>query len=128
MDIHCKWIEDDGQMLVGVDGQILPCCYLSGWFKAGFTPVKTREEWERDDFDEVKDQLYHIDLVNVTTHNEYIYQEYQKRKDKLNIFTNSLEDILANDWFTEILPKSWEDENLISSPCRRICDKCNDTV
>lgn len=97
MDIHCKWLEDDAQMLVGVDGQILPCCYISGWFS----------EMEG---------------------NEHIYQEYQKRKDKLNIFTNDLEDILSNEWFTEILPKSWEDEKLIALPCRKICDKCNDPV
>jgi hypothetical protein len=121
-NIHCKWIEDDEQMLVGPDGQILPCCYLSGYFRSSIVPLKPRKEsWE--DFDEVKDQLYHIDLVNNLTHNEYLYKEYEKRKDKLNLFTNDLEDILSNEWFTEILPESWKDPNKIAAPCKKICTK-----
>ena len=72
---------------------------------------------------EVKDQLYHIDLVNNLTHNEYLYKEYEKRKDKLNLFTNDLEDILSNEWFTEILPESWKDPNKIAAPCKKICTK-----
>ena len=121
----CKWIEDDEQMLVGVDGQILPCCYLSGFFRSSIVPLKSRKEsWEN--FDEVKDQLYHIDLVNNLTHNEYLYKEYEKRKNKLNIFTNDLEDILDNEWFTKILPESWEDPNKIAAPCKKICTKCDE--
>ena len=131
----CKWIEDDEQILVGPDGQILPCCYLSGFFRSSVMPLtpppsdwivgKSRKEtWEN--FDEVKDQLYHIDLVNNLTHNEYLYKEYEKRKDKLNIFTNDLEDILDNEWFTKILPESWEDPNKIAAACKKICTKCDE--
>ena len=119
MDIHCKWIEDDEQMLVDTNGQVLPCCYLSGFFRLSHSKEKKKFA-KRDN---ITDQLYYVDLVDSQIRAEYIYQEYDKRKDKLNIFTNDLEDILANDWFTEILPKSWKDEKLISGPCKRICDK-----
>jgi len=122
---HCKWIEDDEQMLVGPDGQILPCCYLSGFFRSSIVPLKPRKEsWEN--FDKVKDQLYYVELVNYEVHTEYLYKEYEKRKDKLNIFTNDLEDILSNEWFTKILPESWEDPKKIAGPCKKICTKCDE--
>ena len=37
-----------------------------------------------------------------------------KRKAELNIFTNDLEDILNDEWFTKILPESWESEDTIA--------------
>ncbi len=124
---HCKWMEDDEQMLVNPDGQVLPCCYLSGYFRSNITsPISRKKSWE--DFDEIEDQLYHVDLVNNLTHNEYLYKEYEKRKDKLNIFTNDLEDILNNEWFTKILPESWESKDTIAGACKRICTKCDDPV
>ena len=124
---HCKWMEDDEQMLVNPDGQVLPCCYLSGYFRSNITsPISRKKSWE--DFDEIEDQLYHVDLVNNLTHNEYLYKEYNKRKDKLNIFTNDLEDILDNEWFTKILPESWESKDTIAGACKRICTKCDDPV
>ena len=124
---HCKWMEDDEQMLINPDGQVLPCCYLSPYFRIDKMPLKSREQaWK--DFDKIEDQLYHIDLTNYLVHNEYLYKEYEKRKDKLNIFENDLEDILNSEWFTKILPESWENEDTIAGPCKRICTKCDDTV
>ena len=123
----CKWVEEDEQMLVNPDGQVLPCCYLSGYFRSSITPpISRKKSWKN--FDEIEDQLYHVDLVNHLTHNEYLYKEYEKRKDKLNIFTNDLEDILNDEWFTKILPESWESKDTIAGPCKKICTKCNDTV
>jgi hypothetical protein len=112
----CKWVEEDEQMLVSTDGQVLPCCYLSGYFRLSVTQPTTVKEW-----DKVQDQLYHRSLVDKNTRSHYLFQEYQKRRDKLNLFTNDLEDILANDWFTTILPKSWESKDTIAGPCYRIC-------
>ena len=121
--IHCKWIEDDEQMLVGPDGQILPCCYLSGFFRSSIVPPKDPNTWE---WNPIEDQLYHKDRVNTHVSQQYLYKEYIKRKDKLNIFTNDLKDILDNEWFTKILPESWEDPDKIATPCQRICTKCDD--
>jgi hypothetical protein len=124
-------MEDDEQMLVSPDGQILPCCYLSGYFRIDKMPIKSKEEiYDNLDnnFRKMEDQLYYIDLVNYEVHNEYLYKEYEKRKDKLNIFTNDLEDILNDEWFTKILPESWESEYTIASPCKRICTNCNDSL
>jgi len=118
MKTHCKWIEDDEQMLVQPDGQVLPCCYLSNYFSKDRTLAVPKKEtsngkinstWVNKNYREIEDQLYNIKLVNWQFNNEYIIQEYDKRKKKLNIFTNDLEDILDNEWFVEILPKSWED-------------------
>lgn len=128
MKTHCKWIEDDEQMLVNPDGQVLPCCYLSNYYAANNIPLKSKEEVYDNvntNFRRIEDQLYYIDLVNYEVHNEYLYKEYNKRKDKLNIFTNDLEDILSNEWFTKILPESWEDPKKIAGPCKKICTKCD---
>ena len=125
---HCKWMKDDEKLLVQPDGQILPCCYLSNYYAANNIPLKSKEEvYDNVDtnFRRIEDQLYYIDLVNYEVHNEYLYKEYNKRKDKLNIFTNDLEDILSNEWFTKILPESWEDPKKIAGPCKKICTKCD---
>lgn len=119
----CKWVEEDEQMLVSTDGQVLPCCYLSGYFRLSVTQPTTVKEW-----DKVQDQLYHRSLVDKNTRSHYLYQEYEKRKDKLNLFTNDLEDILANDWFTKILPESWNSKDTIAGPCKRICTQCDTEV
>jgi hypothetical protein len=132
MKTHCKWIEDDEQMLVQPDGQVLPCCYLSNYFSKDKTPPvpeneikngKINSTWVNKNYREIEDQLYNIKLVNWEFNQEHILKEYDKRKNKLNIFTNDLEDILSNEWFVEILPKSWEDPNKIAAPCKNICTK-----
>jgi hypothetical protein len=133
MKTHCKWIEDDEQMLVNPDGQVLPCCYLSNYFTVDKRPPipvemikdgKVKKEYVWDTFHKIEDQLYHIDFVNLEVSREYLFQEYEKRKDKLNIFTNDLKDILNDEWFTKILPESWESENTIAGPCKEICTSC----
>jgi len=134
MKTHCKWLEDDEQMLVNPDGQVLPCCYLSNYFTVDKRPpiptemidtdFKVKKQYVYDTYKEIEDQLYHIDFVNLEVSREYLFNEYEKRKDKLNIFTNDLEDILSNEWFTKILPESWEHEDTISTPCKQICTSC----
>lgn len=127
---HCKWLEDDEQLLVNPDGQVLPCCYLSNYFAADKNPPvpkeeivdgKIKQQYINNNYDEVEDQLYHIELVNFEVSSEYLYKQYMERKDKLNIFKADLEDIVNNEWFTTILPLSWQDPHKISLPCERIC-------
>jgi|TARA_B110000438_G_scaffold161664_1_gene154881 hypothetical protein len=129
---HCKWLEDDEQLLINPDGQVLPCCYLSNYFAADKNPQvpeehilhgKIKQEYINNNYDEVEDQLYHVELVNFEVSSEYLYKEYMKRKDELNIFKNDLEDIVNNEWFTSVLPASWQDPYKISLPCEKICTK-----
>tara|TARA_B110000211_G_scaffold192319_1_gene219579 strand:- start:1314 stop:1694 length:381 start_codon:yes stop_codon:yes gene_type:complete len=121
----CKWLEEDEQILIGPDGQVLPCCYLNDG-RSRLGKIQPKDDPNTWVFDDLEDQLYHRDRVAVHIRQGYLYKEYQKRKDKLNIFTNSLEDIIANEWFTKILPESWEDPKKIASPCKRICTKCDE--
>ena len=118
MNIKCKWLEEDRQVLINPDGQVIPCCYLAPYYPVSMFEPKTPDEWEYDEFN---DQLYHRDRAWAHVNSMYVYQEYQKVADQLNIFTNNLEDILNHDWFTKILPESWTDECKVSTPCRRIC-------
>lgn len=119
---HCKWLKDDNMMLISPTGEVIPCCYLSSYFRAENIPAKNPDEWK---IDLINDQLYHQDKVNYQVHQEYLFKEYLKRKSKLNIFTNDLEDILNDEWFTKILPESWESEDTISLPCKYICTDDN---
>ena len=122
MKTVCKWLDEDEQILINPDGQVLPCCYLSMYFTVGIEPKKDKNTWE---FDVIGDQLYRKDLVHNYVREGYLYKEYQKRKDKLNIFTNNLEDIILDEWFTKILQESWKSEDTIAGPCKRICTKCD---
>jgi hypothetical protein len=116
-------MEDDETILVGPDGQVLPCCYFSGYFRVDNISIKEPNTWE---WDPINDQLYHNDRVHYELCNEYVYKEYMKRKNELNIFTNDLKDIINNEWFTKILPESWEDKNKISRQCKNVCTKCDE--
>jgi len=120
MKTVCKWMVDDEMLLVNPDGQVLPCCYLSNFFTTKNNEIKEPNTWE---WDPMTDQLYHFDRANHNLHNEYVYKEYQKRKDKLNIFTNDLETILNDEWFTKILPESWESDDTILNACKKVCTK-----
>ena len=118
MNIKCKWLEEDRQVLINPDGQVVPCCYLSPYYPVSLAQIKEKEDWT---YDELNDQLYHKDKIWAHVASMYVFQEYQKVADELNIFSNDLEDILNHEWFVKILPESWTDENKVSSPCRRIC-------
>lgn len=115
---------DDEQILIDPDGNVVPCCYLSTYFRQSkITPKNDPETWV---FDDVEDQLYNRDKHNYWGPQEYLYKEYLKRIEHLNIFTNDLEDILNDEWFTKTLPESWEDPNKIASVCRSVCTSCDE--
>ena len=124
MKIKCKWLEEDEQILVNPDGQVIPCCYLSPYFAVMVNQDKIKQfpqKWEEWDWDDIRDQLVHLDSHWSYVASMYLFKEYMQKKDELNIFTNDLESILESDWFTKILPESWTDIENVASPCRRIC-------
>ena len=47
--------------------------------------------------------------------------EYFKREEELNVFHNRMADILNNEWFTKILPESWNSDETIHIQCKRMC-------
>lgn len=96
MSIRCMWAEEN-KFVVNPDGQIWPCCYLCN---LGLVL-------------EYRDQYSH--------RLSYIYDEYFKYKDELNLKNNDLETILNHKWFNEILPNSWKNEELTHSVCKRFC-------
>ena len=118
MKIKCKWLEEDEQVLVNPNGQVIPCCYLTPFMTALFHHPLDYDQWV---FDEFEDQVHYRDRVYAHFHGMYLYQEYQKVANELNIFTNDLEDILNHEWFTKTLPESWIDEDKVARPCRRVC-------
>ena len=118
MKIKCKWLEEDEQVLVNPDGQVIPCCYLTPYFPVSINEIKEQKDWK---YDELEDQLYHKDRAWNSVSSQFIYQEYQKVADELNIFKNDLEDILNHEWFTKTLPESWTDIENVASACRRVC-------
>ena len=94
MVIKCKWLEDN-RILVNPDGQVLPCCYLAN------------KDW----------QLKQKDRTN----NEVVMQEYNDNKEKYNIHTNDMKDIINGEWFSKTLPDSWEDDTKTISQCKLWC-------
>lgn len=118
--IRCEWMAKNNA-LANIDGQVYPCCYLANSFSMVnfFGP-----DLEKDFPDEMiyGGGKFKKDAVrNDKSRNPYLAIEYFKNKDKLNLHNNSLEDILNHEWFTKILPESWDDENLTHRLCKKYC-------
>ena len=101
-DIECQWMRE-GRLLVNPDGQVLPCCYFAN-------------------------SLYYFKYSGVLNPegvrlNTDVLKEYNKEKDRYNIFKRPLEDIINDDWYTKTLPDSWEDEEKTCTLCIRHCTK-----
>ena len=69
--------------------------------------------------------FYHKDVLNPRGKgtNTDVLKEYNKEKDRYNIFKRPLEDIINDDWYTKTLPDSWEDEEKPCELCIRFCSK-----
>jgi len=50
-----------------------------------------------------------------------VLDEYVEDKDKYNLTKHELKDILKGKWFTETLPKSWENYDDAHHICKRYC-------
>jgi hypothetical protein len=110
--ISCKWLKSR-KILVNPDGQVWPCCYFAN--TAYYT--KKLQETNRDA--EVpgghRRQVTHP-----------VLQEYSKRQDDMNIFTNKIDDVLDNEWYMKILPESWVDSDSTHPICIRFCGEEGD--
>jgi len=100
MIITCKWLESN-RILVNPDGQVLPCCYLANvnWHikQEGISKEKAQTD---------------VGLV---------MREYNDNKEKYNIHTNDMRDIINGEWFTKTLPESWKDETKTINQCKKWC-------
>ena len=96
MKIICEWAEKN-RYLQNFNGQVYPCCYL----------VQTQTQ-----------KLFNG--TNIPEEQE-IFNKYNEVKDELNIFNNSIEDILSHEWFTKTLPESWDDPDKTLRQCTKHC-------
>jgi hypothetical protein len=94
MVIKCKWLEDN-RILVNPDGQVLPCCYLAN------------NNW--------------VQKQKGITKEGVVMQEYNDNKEKYNIHTNNMKDIIDGEWFSKTLPDSWEDDTKTITQCKLWC-------
>tara|TARA_E500000318_G_C3562570_1_gene214140 strand:- start:1898 stop:2242 length:345 start_codon:yes stop_codon:yes gene_type:complete len=102
--IECDW-KKNGIVTVNPDGQVWPCCYLQN--------VAYYDQITNDP---------HRFSNNDPKKNKWIFKEYYDNKEDLNILNKPLEEILQHKWFTETLPKSWEDyDNTTLKQCRLNC-------
>ena len=93
--IKCQWREQN-RLLVNIDGQVYPCCYLVNEDYTRFT---------RDGVGNVEENLM---------------SEYNEIRDELNIFKTDLDTINNHPWWGK-LEKSWDDPEKALHNCRRWC-------
>lgn len=114
--IQCEWMAKN-TLLVNIDGQAYPCCYLANAFSVlemykGKLPDMTYGGYIYKSDGKIK--------------NPYLYRKYLEYKDELNLNNNSLEDIVNHKWFKEILPESWENEDQTDKQCKKYCTAASD--
>lgn len=105
--IKCQWGERD-KYLVNPDGQVFPCCYLSNVYYFS-KRMEAIGKW---------DELYPGHKGEMAQH---LLVEYEKREEENNIFKNDVTDIVRGEWFSKILPESWESEETLHVQCKRMC-------
>lgn len=95
--IKCKW-RDENRILVNIDGQVWPCCYLVN-------------------------NEYKYDVSNTKSgynDNQEVLESYRSYKDELNIFKNNMDSINRHKWWKE-LEQSWSDESKTLRQCVKWC-------
>lgn len=95
-NIICRWMKNE-KFLVNPDRQVWPCCYLAN---QGY---KFRVKGQHNDPNIIARQV--DDIAHP------VMQKYYEYENDLNLANNSIEDILKHEWFTEILPESWNSDN-----------------
>jgi MoaA/NifB/PqqE/SkfB family radical SAM enzyme len=96
--IKCQW-QKSNRITISFDGQVHPCCYFSNPYN---TPTSTSFK-----------------------QNELI-KSYLENKSDLNIFNNTLSDIIDNIWYIEKLPDSWVSDNPVKQ-CEKFCSNRTNT-
>ena len=94
--IDCKFLKQTTNTIVNSTGQVWPCCYF------GTHEHKLQEQ------------------------DQYVFEQYNKNKDKQNLNNYTVKEILNNKWFTKTLPESWKDEKTCARQCKRWCTKDHD--
>lgn len=98
-EITCRW-KHDNKVLVNIDGQVLPCCYIGNNY------------WAR--------KITSTGLEEFFKHP--VIQQYYSTQDDHNIFKKSLIEILSSSkWFNHTLPDSWQDLNTTVRQCSKHC-------
>lgn len=105
--IKCRWMEDN-KYLVNPDGQVFPCCYLSNVYYFS-KRIEALDKLDKLPDGHKAEMAQHL-LVN--------YSENEKDN---NIFHKNIEEIISGEWFSKVLPESWNDEKTLHVQCRRIC-------
>jgi hypothetical protein len=95
--------------LTNPDGQVFPCCYLSNvyYYSKRFEELG---KW---------DELFPGHKLEMDQH---LLVEYEKRKKENNIFETPIDEIIKGEWFSKILPESWENDETVHVQCKRMCN------
>ena len=109
--IVCEW-EKINKFLINPDGQVYPCCYLSNaTYQAKNNEDETKEWWTKNGINKHYSKSKHL----------HIMKKYYEFEEELNIFNNSIIDILNHEWFQKILPESWKDDEYTHKECMKMC-------
>tara|TARA_B100001057_G_C22843033_1_gene947853 strand:+ start:1864 stop:2196 length:333 start_codon:yes stop_codon:yes gene_type:complete len=98
--IECMW-QKDNTILINPDGQVYPCCYLGN---IHYTALATNHK------------------SGLTFSKYEVLAKYHAQREKFNINSNNIDDILESEWFNETLPESWESYETTPGPCLQWCN------
>lgn len=93
--IKCQWREGN-RLLINVDGQVYPCCYLVNEDYTKFTRDGTGNR------------------------EQSLMVEYNEARDDLNVFNSDLDTINNHPWW-EKLEQSWDDPSRTLKQCKKWC-------
>jgi hypothetical protein len=101
--IRCEWA-DKKRFVINPDGQVWPCCYFANLDYY----VKNEENIPGGH----EKQIAHS-----------LYKDYDENREEYNAFNCPAHKILQKEWFTKILPESWElDEDDRHFLCIKHCE------
>jgi hypothetical protein len=113
--INCEW-RNTKKVVVNPDGQVWPCCYFCNY---GY---KTEALGVYGPNNQVEDLDQPGETWVGRKNGDDVFVQYKKHYKELNLKHNSMEDILNHEWYTKILPESWEKEETRVEQCRRFCE------
>ncbi len=101
-DISCEW-GNKNHMAMDYNGQIHPCCFFQNPY-SDLGLSSNQPGWE--------DKFHDSDVI----------RDYKLHADELNVFNNSMKNILDHVWYKKTLPDSWTNKPNIQ--CITQCGKC----
>lgn len=104
--IKCQWAKDN-KYLVNPDGQVFPCCYLANLYYYSMRLGLNSEN------------LFSGHKAEMSQH---LMVEYAKLEKENNINHTEISDIMNGEWFSKILPESWDSEDTLHVQCKRMCE------